>query len=60
MRLELLFNFSNCVLFLQGDGKTMEDLRLKKESESRHCIHWQGCPNYKGLYGEGGELNVVS
>ena len=38
----------------------MEDLRLKKESESRHCIHWQGCPNYKGLYGEGGELNVVS
>jgi hypothetical protein len=33
---------------------------VKRETEKKHMVHWQACPNYKTLYGDGGELNLVS
>ena len=35
-------------------------MNVKRETEKKHMVHWQACPNYKTLYGDGGELNLVS
>ena len=35
-------------------------MNVKREAEKKHMVHWQACPNYKKLYGDGGELNLVS
>ena len=38
----------------------MASLGLTKEQAAKHCVHWQACPNFSSLYGDGGELNVVT
>lgn len=42
----------------EGDGLSCESVNVKRETEKKHMVHWQACPNYKTLYGEGGELNL--